>query len=66
VPLEEGRSLAEAFAPGVCRLEVIEGTGHTFGASHPLEAGPGGVAATLPALGQVLELTAEFLRAHLG
>jgi pimeloyl-ACP methyl ester carboxylesterase len=35
VPVEESRSLHEWTASAVKRFELIPGTGHTFGASHP-------------------------------
>jgi pimeloyl-ACP methyl ester carboxylesterase len=59
VPLAEGRSLADACAPGLARFEVIAGANHTFWAAHPLAGVP-------PTLERVLERSAEFLSEHLG
>lgn len=69
VPVEEGRRLAEAArrgadaqdAPGhgaPVHLEVIEGAGHTFGASHPFGR-PG------PHLDRALEVTRDHLNRSL-
>jgi pimeloyl-ACP methyl ester carboxylesterase len=53
VPLSESESLLAACAPGLARLEVVEGASHTFGAVHPLTIVP----ATLE---RVLGTTAAF------
>lgn len=58
VPLAEGRSLFDAFAPDVARMEPVEGANHTFWAAHPLQ----GVPATLE---RVLGWTTDFLAAKL-
>lgn len=52
VPIDEGEMLRDAFGEGICRFMRLEGTGHTFGGTHPLgEVGPD--------LEQVLEATVE-------
>jgi pimeloyl-ACP methyl ester carboxylesterase len=58
VPLAESRSLVAASAPGVARLEVLEGANHTFWAAHPLAGVP-------PTLERLLSATTEFLVAEL-
>jgi dienelactone hydrolase len=57
VPVAEARRLAAA-ARQICRLEVIAGGSHTFGAVHPF-AGP------TPQLIEALNLTQDWLRRHL-
>lgn len=56
VPADDGRRLAAA--SDSARLELIEGTGHTFGVGHPFE-GPSA------ALERVLDLTARHFESHL-
>jgi dienelactone hydrolase len=58
VPLAEGRSLFEAFAPDVARMEVVEGANHTFWAAHPLQEVP-------PTLERVLSWSTGFLTTRL-
>jgi len=58
VPIDEGEMLYGAFDEGVCRFLRMEGTGHTFGGTHPLgEIGPD--------LERVLEETVETFARHL-
>jgi len=61
VPVEEGERLYRAGrqAEAPVQLEVIPGTGHTFGAQHPF-TGP------TPALTHALNATQRWLRRHLG
>jgi dipeptidyl aminopeptidase/acylaminoacyl peptidase len=40
VSVEEGHALARAGSPGRCRLALIQGAGHTFGAAHPYAGTP--------------------------
>lgn len=35
VPVDEARLLSRHAPPGICELALIEGAGHTFGATHP-------------------------------
>ena len=57
VPVNEARALARA-APSA-RLLLIEGAGHTFEVSHPMEGrGP-------PHLGQAIDATLGHLQRHL-
>jgi len=58
VPQGEAETLRSAFAPGVARSLLLEGAGHTFGATHPPEGVPDD-------LGRALEETLAHLRAHL-
>jgi len=59
VPLGEGQSLHEVFAPGVAQLQVVPEANHTFSATHPL-------AEVTPMLDRVLNASVRFLADHLG
>lgn len=50
VPVEEAELLSRAAAPGTARVALIQGAGHTFGATHPFRG-------STPELDQVLEKT---------
>lgn len=58
VPFIEAQELAAALPPCTCRLLAIPGTGHTFGASHPLQ----GIS---PELERVLDSSVNFLSERL-
>lgn len=58
VPVEEARRLYEASGSGTEML-LVEGAGHTFGATHP----PGG---TPPDLATVMDATMQWFGRHLG
>jgi dienelactone hydrolase len=53
VPAEEAEILSRATTPGLGRLSLIPGAGHTFGAKHPFEG-------TSPELSQAIEKTAAW------
>ncbi len=52
VPLAEVEGLARSFPPGVARLVILEGEGHTFGAVHPLAGIPPGLEHALTETGE--------------
>ncbi len=58
VPPEEAQRLARAADPGLAKLMLVEGAGHTFGAAHPFEGTP-------PELDRVLTRTAEWFKTGL-
>jgi dienelactone hydrolase len=58
VPVDEARLLAKNGDPGRCRLALIQGAGHTFGAVHPF-------AGSTPHLDSVLEKTVGWFRERL-
>ncbi len=59
VPVMEADRLARALPPGMGKLALINGAGHTFGAAHPFTGTP-------PDLDRVLTRTVEWFRSALG
>ena len=57
IPYSEGERLARVSS--VANLELLDHTGHTFGAVHPFQG-------TTPALDQALRLTVQHFSTHLG
>jgi pimeloyl-ACP methyl ester carboxylesterase len=58
VPAADADRLARAVDPGLGKLMLVEGAGHTFGAAHPFEGTP-------PALDRVLTATVEWFKGAL-
>ncbi len=58
VPPDEANRIARAVDPGLGKILLVEGTGHTFGAAHPFEGSP-------PPLERVLAATVEWFQSGL-